>query len=261
MKAPQWVRLLVLSFAVMSLVGVMAVMACGPAAPASQQAGGGGLVAAKEEPTETLTPTATLHPDCVTLPLHDGSKVTSCPPPGPENVEGNLRRYYNRVMAEKEAQAERRSVVEPVYIDVVVNTDSVAVMHAVAEFLESHEDVKKIDLYPEPGRYGAAGLVAGHVNMELIPAIAAIQGVLRVEKERVGIPLSSQGQPAPNPAVLARMGVDDWHQAGVTGSGVGVAVLDSGFKDFRTRVMPRACLHSGIPECVDTLVQSTNDRT
>ena len=35
MKAPQWVRLVVLSFAVMSVVGVLAVVACGPAAPAS----------------------------------------------------------------------------------------------------------------------------------------------------------------------------------------------------------------------------------
>ena len=116
-------------------------------------------------------------------------------------------------MATKEAQAERRSVVEPVYIDVLVDTDSIAVMHAVAEFLESHEDAGKINLYPEPGHYGAAGMVAKHVNMELIPAIAAIEGVLRVEKESVVVPLSSQGQPVPNPAVLARMGVDELSRA------------------------------------------------
>ena len=209
MKLPQWVRLVVLAFAVMSVVGVMAVMACGPAAPASQSGGGGGS-GEKENPTETPTPMPTLHPGCVTLPLPDGSTGVSCPPPGPENVEGNLRRYYNRVMATKEAQAGRRSVVEPVYIHVVVDTDSVAAMHAVAEFLESHEDAGKIILDSEPSFYGPAGLVAKHVNMELIPVIAAIEGVLRVEKESVGVPLSSQGQPAPNPAVLARMGVDDW---------------------------------------------------
>ena len=240
MKLSQRVRLVVSAFAVMSVVGVMAVMACGPAAPASQQVGGGGLVTAKEEPTDmpTLTPTATLHRDCVTLTLPDGSTGVSCPPPGPENVDSNLRRHYNRVMATKEDQAGRRSVVEPVYIDVLVNTDSIAAMHVVAEFLESHEDVGKINLYPEPGRYGAAGMVAAHVNMELIPAIAGIEGVVRVEENRALVPLSSQGQSAPNLAVLERMGVDDWHAAGVTGSGVGVAVLDSGFKDFRTRVMP-----------------------
>ena len=237
MKAPQWVRLVVLAFAVMSAVGVIALVACGSAAPSSQSGGGGGS-GEKENPTETPTLTPTLHPDCVTLTLPDGGTGVSCPPPGPDNVEGNLRRHYNRVMATQEAQAERRSVVEPVYIDVLVDTDSIAAMHSVAEFLESHEDAGKINLYPEPGRYGAAGMVAKHVNMELIPEIAAIEGVVRVEKESVGVPLSSQGQPAPNPAVLARMGVDDWHAAGVTGSGVGVAVIDSGFKDFRTRVMP-----------------------
>ena len=186
----------------------------------------------KENPTEAPTLTPTPHPDCVTLTLPDGSTGVSCPPPGPENVEGNLRRHYNRVMATQEAQAERRSVVEPVYIDVVVDTDSVAAMHVVAEFLQIHEDAGKIILDPEPSFYGPAGLVAKHVNMELIPEIAAIEGVLRVGKESVGVPLSSQGQLAPNPAVLARMDVDDWHQAGVTGDGVEVVVVDADFRDF-----------------------------
>ena len=212
MKAPQWVRLVVLSFAVMSVSGVLAVVACAPAAPASQSGGVGGS-GEKENPTETPTLTPTPHPDCVTLPLPDGSTGVCWPPPGPENVEGNLRRHYNRVMATKVAQAGRRSVVEPVYIDVLVDTDSIAAVHAVAEFLQSHEDAGKIYLDPEPSFYGPAGLVAKHVNMELIPEIAAIEGVLRVERESVVVPLSSQGQPAPNPAVLERMGVGDWSRA------------------------------------------------
>ena len=234
MKPIKWMRTGVLVIALSAVAGVMAVLACGPASSAQQTSGG----AEKERPTETPTPTPTLHPDCVTLPLPDGSRVTSCPPPGPENVESNLRRYYNRVMATKEANAVRRAVVEPVYVDVVVNTDSVAAMHTAAEFLESNGDVGVVSVYPEPGRYGAAGVTAYHVNIELVPRIAAIEGVVRVEKVRDLQPLSSQGQPAPNPAVLKRMGIDDWHQAGITGSGVGVAVIDNGFMDFRTRVMP-----------------------
>ena len=234
MKSAKMMRVTVLMIAVAAVAGVMAVLACGPASSAQQTSGRG----EKERPTETPTPTPTLHPDCVTLPLPDGSRVTSCPPPGPENVESNLRRHYNRVMATKEANAGRRAVFEPLYVDIVVDTDSVATMHVVAEFLESYEDVGKIDLQSHPSHYGAAALIVGHVRVELIPAIAAIEGVVRVEKERKPVPLSSQGQPAPNLAVLARMGVDDWHQAGITGSGVGVAVIDSGFKDFRTRVMP-----------------------
>ena len=234
MKSVKWMRSVMLAVAVVAVSGVIAVLSCAPASPANQSGSG----AEKEKPTETATPTPTLHPDCVTLPLPDGSRVTSCPPPGPENVESNLRRHYNRVMATKEANAGRRSVVEPVYVDIVVDTDSVATMHAVAEFLESYDDVGKIDLQSHPSHYGAAALIVGHVRVDLIPAIAAIEGVVRVEKERATVPLSSQGQPAPNPAVLARTGVDDWHQVGVTGAGVGVAVIDSGFKDFRTRVMP-----------------------
>ena len=43
MKAPQWVRLFVLSFAVMSVAGVMAVMACGPSAPLAPPNGAGNV--------------------------------------------------------------------------------------------------------------------------------------------------------------------------------------------------------------------------
>ena len=43
MKAPQWVRLLVLAFAFMSVAGVLAVMACGPSAPAAPPNGAGNV--------------------------------------------------------------------------------------------------------------------------------------------------------------------------------------------------------------------------
>ena len=86
----------------------------------------------------------------------------------------------------------------------------------VVEFLEGREDVNYINVYPEPGVYGAAGLTAG-VNIELIPEIAGIEGVVRVEKVRTMHPLSSQRQPASNPAVLERMcvkGVDNTYHCG-----------------------------------------------
>ncbi len=213
MKSAKMMRTTVLMIAVAAVAGVMAVLACGPASPAQQSTNG----IEKEKPTKTPTPTPTLHPDCVTLPLPDGRKVTSCPPPGPENVESNLRRHYNWHMATKESGV-RGSVAEPVYVDVLINTDSVAAMHAVENFLRGGKAVGIIDLYPEPGRYGAAGL-ASRVSIESIPEIAVIDGVVRVEKEQVMNPLSSLGQPAPNAAVLKRMGIYDWHQAGVTGSG------------------------------------------
>ena len=43
MKAPQWVRLLVLVFAVMSVAGVLAVVACGPLTPPAPPNGAGGV--------------------------------------------------------------------------------------------------------------------------------------------------------------------------------------------------------------------------
>lgn len=43
MKASQWVRLVLSSFAVMSVVGVMALMACGPSAPTAPPNGAGNV--------------------------------------------------------------------------------------------------------------------------------------------------------------------------------------------------------------------------
>ena len=116
MKSTKWMRSVLLAVALTAVAGVMAVLACGSASPVQQSAGGG----EKEKPTKT--PTATLHPDCVVLTLPDGGKGTSCPSPGPENVEANLRRHYNGHMLYKASAARdgRRSVVDPVYIGISV---------------------------------------------------------------------------------------------------------------------------------------------
>ena len=140
MNSTKWMRSAVLAAAVVAVAGVIAVLACGPAAPA-QQSGGGGGSGEKENPTETptLTPTPTLHPDCVTLTLPDGSTGVSCLPPGPDNVEANLRRHYNQQMAhKKDAQEGRRSVVEPVYIGISVEMTTHEAVDAVADFLEAN---------------------------------------------------------------------------------------------------------------------------
>jgi hypothetical protein len=43
---------------------------------------------------------------------------------------------------------------------------------------------------------------------------------------------------------LKRMAVDAWHRAGITGRGIKIAILDSGFRDYRS------CLGKGLPPAV-----------
>ena len=52
MKAAQWVRLVVLSFAVMSVAGLIAVLACGPSAPSAPPNGAGNVSDSVSLPTE-----------------------------------------------------------------------------------------------------------------------------------------------------------------------------------------------------------------
>ena len=232
MKAPQRVRLVVLAFAFMSVAGVLAVVACAPSAPASQSGGGSGSGSGeKENPTETPTLTPTLHPDCVTmtLPGPDGSKVTSCPPPGPENVDSNLRRLYNQHMAQKDAPGGRRSAVEPVYIGITVETTTLEAVDVVADFLEANGDgvVHRFKYGVDKPRVGV--VVSGYVDIELVTAIAAIEGVESVKQNHPAELLSSFAQPASGQTAVDLIGADQWHRAGFAGAGVGLAVLDVGF--------------------------------
>ena len=237
MSSTKWVRTGVLAVALLAVAGVIAVLACGPAA--SSQQSGGGEVVAKEKPTPTPTPT--LHPDCFTMTMPDGYVAMSCPEPGPENVDANLRRSYNGYMADKkDAQEGRRAAVEPVYIGIKVELTTHEAVDAVADFLEENGDGGVVNRYKfgadHPfGRVGAVG--AAYVNIELIPLIAAIDGVESVKKP-VGTHPDSRSRQSGVGTVRDLLGVDDWHAAGITGSDVDVAVLDTNFADFRTRVVP-----------------------
>ena len=235
MKASQWVRLFMLSCAVMSAVGVMAVMACPPASPASQSGSGD-----KESPTATPIPTATPYPDdCVEFQAAEDRMDVFCPEPGPRQIEEVLRKQYNALMAENElaAQEGRRSVLGPIMVEVFITTSTTDAVDDVVELLQdngarvfSHN--KGIDVH-------AAGRITALVNIELLPDIIAIEGVGDVVEVRKDPPVGSNLHVGPGTVTaLERMFVDHWHEAGVTGAGVGVAVIDADFRDFGARILP-----------------------
>ena len=239
MSLTKWMRTGVLAVALLAVAGVMAVLACGPAASSQQSGGSGGDVVAQEKPP--VSPTGTLHPDCVTITFPGSSgPSTSCPPPGSENVDANLRWSYNGYMSRKEAAAQdgRRASVDPVYIGVTIETTTVEAVDAVAEFLEENGDGGVVYRYKYGVGHDPVGaLVAAYVNIELIPSIAAIDGVESVKKNQDAEP-DGRSRQSGDGTVRDLLGVDGWHAAGITGAGVEVAVIDRNFENFRTRVVP-----------------------
>ena len=236
MKASQWVRL-VLSLAVMSVVGVMAVMACAPAAPASQS---GSEDAEKGSPTETPIPTATPYPDdCVEFQVSEDVIEIVCPEPGPREIGQGLRKQYNVLMAEKElaAQEGRRSTLGPIMVEVRIKTRTADAVDDVVAFLE--ENGARVFGYNKEGSVHAPGIVIAYVNIELLPAIIAIEGMGDVVEVYKDPPAGSNLHVGPGTmTAVERMFVDHWHDAGVTGAGVEVAVIDADFRDFRARILP-----------------------
>ena len=261
MKTTNRMRLVLLAVVAMLVAGVVAVLACGPAAP-EQQSGGAGDVSEsvsalateapfvlpqsgdgerddqQEDTGNEPTPTATPYPDDCKKKWNLRTEVWEmvCPPAGSRKIEHNLRREYNYHMEEKatrQARGESMAVVERQVLIRVKTHDAVDV---VVEFLEARTD-NFIWRVKDPG---AGGRVGGLLDIELLPALAEMEDVLEVDQEIPPSPgsLMRQSNPTPTMTAVEQVRADQWHDAGVTGSGVGVAVIDYDFRDFRSRILP-----------------------
>ena len=222
-----------LSFAAMGVAGVVAVMACAPAAPALQSG-----TRDKENPTATPIPTATPYPDdCLEFQAAEDRMEVFCPEPGPRQIEQDLRRIYNALMVEKElvAQEGRRSTLGPIMVEVLITTSTTDAVDDVEEFLEEN-GVRVLGSSKESSVH-SAGRVNALLSIELLPAIIAIEGVGDVVEVHKYPPSGSNLDVGPGTVTaLERMFVDHLHEAGVTGAGVEVAVIDADFRDFRARI-------------------------
>ena len=230
-----------LSFAAMGVAGVVAVMACAPASPASQSGSGD-----KESPTATPIPTATPYPDdCVEFQAAEDRMEVFCPEFGPREIEEGLRRQYNALMAEKELATQEggRSVVDAIVVKVLIKTSTTDAVDDVVLFLD--ENGGGVVGHSKDSGPHSAGRIVAYISIELLPAIIAIEGVGSVVEVHQDPPSGSNlhvGQGALT--AVERMFVDHWHEAGVTGAGVEVAVIDADFRDFRTRVADPAVVNA-----------------
>ena len=281
MKSTKWMRSAVLAMGVLAVAGVMAVLACGPAAPARQAESGdsvaGSLSASATEvplvvsdrfdrdATEEVssatgapsvgaqqsggmekeTPTATPYVEPTTDPSEcivrrrreePPKSETICAPPGPPALSHDLRAEYNDHMKEKAARHVRGETMGSPEIYVIIRTGTVDAVDDVVEFLVAN-DAREVSSGKKADGV-SVGSAAGYVKVELLYALAEIEGVTGVYEPgpRKLSSLSRQGGSRQTAAGV--MQADQWHRAGFTGAGVEVAVLDSDFTDFRARIVP-----------------------
>ena len=219
MKAPQWVRLLVLAFAFMSVVGVMAAVACGPSAPLAPpngagnvsdgvsapatgspfvvpQSGDGGGTAEPtteptaepteeptDEPTEEPTPTQYVPPTTDPSLCKGTGSHRYCPPDGDPKLEYRVRGHYNYAMQQNAARGVRGDAREFPELDLFITTRTADAVDEVAEFLRSNGvRLRYTALYKKPD--GSRGSVKARVNLSLLPQLVAIESVKWVHEDR-----------------------------------------------------------------------------
>ena len=113
MLTRQWMKAAGLMAAVLAIGGVLAVLACAPAAPSQQSTGAD---ATSGEPTSTPKPTFTPTPTAICYTL---GGITGCEVDGPRNLPQHLRYQYSRHMeqkAERSEQLARGASVEPLEV-------------------------------------------------------------------------------------------------------------------------------------------------
>ena len=203
MKAAQWVRLVVLSFAVMSVAGLIAVLACGPSAPSAPpngagnvsdsvslptevpfmlpQSGDGGNGEPTAEPTEEPTPTQYVPPTVRPSECKGSGSSMYCPPDGDPKVGTRVRGHYNRAMNQNVARGVRGDAREFPELPVIITTHTSDAVDDVVEFLEANGVLVGRWVYRYPG--DDYGVLAVTMDLSLIPELVALAGVRRIKKD------------------------------------------------------------------------------
>ena len=180
------VRIAILMTASMLIIATIAVLACAPASPQGQS-DDSEAPATEPTATPTATPTMTPTPDPDCYEIYDPNDktwqtlITVCPEPGPKNIEPNLRKKYNDHMATKEAPTDgRRSTQQAstLTVDIMVDIKTNEHLPAIEAFMRS-QPTGRIQVYRNEPPPNQAAIVAYHVDIELVPTIAAMDGVKR----------------------------------------------------------------------------------
>ena len=261
MKSRTGIRIAILATTALLLSAIIAVLACAPAAsPNAQPADTPTFVTeyAKEnvlttdanlgqpqegeppsqqtpEPTEESTdpaPTPTDWSDAFVWP-------TTSPDPIIEwNLQWKIANHLDQI-----EKAEEDGLPRPIEKrHIVVICTSAEALDRVVAYMKANSDARVWEWRPD-GRDGG-GSAETPMDISLVPAMETIEGVRLIREERPPKQNSRKNQVAGNAttdaeATLKQTGTGTWHAAGITGTGVEVALIDNGFASFQTDVAPQ----------------------
>ena len=256
MKSVNVIKTGILAVAMLAMAGVMAVLACGPTAAPEQQSGdvegaAGSVSASATEAPFVLQqsgdggqaePTPTTTPVCWEVPVYGGGTRIGCEEPGPPGTSFDLRMAIKE-HKEQSASRARGESVEPVTVNVKIWVKTEAGTDALLEFLAANGGDAEVHVFRSTEHWWAGQLWVSRLDAGLIESIAEIEGVATMSiippLQETGNRLQQRESTVASALTAAQIThADQWHAAGITGSGVGVGVIDSSFQDFETRVLP-----------------------
>ena len=189
MQPSKSARTTVLALTTALLIAVAIAIACAPTAPSSQST---------EVPEKTAPNLTTSQDDNVKNPLQaqqttehqsvtpqESSPTATIPPPlqpdGDPVIDRNLQRVIDRYNEEKSEHERTRQTMEPVIVNIVVVVSHPDEVDDLVVFMKEHSTGH---VYWGKGdeTTAQAGGASGHVNIELIPTIALLPGVIDVHK-------------------------------------------------------------------------------
>ena len=228
MQPSKSARTAVLTLTTTLLIAVAIAISCTPTAPSSQST----------EAPETISPNLmTSQDDNGQNPLQaqqttehqsvssqESSPTATIPPPlqpdGDPVIDRNLQRVIDRYNKEKSEHERTHQTMETVFVDIIVIVNHPDEVDDLVVFMKEHSTGY---VYSGKGdeTTAEAGGASGRVNIELIPTIALLPGVIDVREVDILQPegLLHQSTTPTTAQTLATLGVATWHAAGIDGTG------------------------------------------
>ena len=248
MQPSKSARTTVLAFTTALLIAVAIAIACAPTAPSSQvteapETISPNLITSQDDNGQN-PPQAQQTTEQQSVSPQESSPTATIPPPlqpdGDPVIDSNLQTVIDRYNEDKAEHEQTRQTMEPVFVDIIVIVSHPDEVDDLVVFMKEHSTGH---VYWGKGdeTTAEAGGANGRVNIELIPTIALMPGVIDVHESRI-LDVNGKIPQSTNPTIptavqtLDALGVATWHAAGIDGTGTEIGIIDTDFRNFSRQV-------------------------